>query len=338
MQCLSSPTRSEIDKAHSQGIWLDIGVPSVRNLRRLSTARIVLWWLLAFSSIPLHLLYNSAVFSTLSSQQFNVFLVTSEFLGGASFNVSAVFPYTVDDITIQALQDTLQTEMQDYKTNRSSFVKLDSKNCVDTYSAPIISTNSDLILVSDYAGFSNSVVTSNSVVWYRQDQFSQLIYGASDDAFCFLGLCDGTGAVIDPQNLSFNMSQLLSETGYNFVNATTPGFSSINYCFSKRVKEHCKLQFSLAILIVVIVCNMMKTVSMTIIMWKKGPEPLVTLGDAIASFLDQPDVATERNCVAGRLRFEDNRCWGLLPARWDAKCLRWFMAASQRRWIICNVL
>ena len=32
MQCLSAPTRGEIDKAHSQGIWLDIGVPSVRNL------------------------------------------------------------------------------------------------------------------------------------------------------------------------------------------------------------------------------------------------------------------------------------------------------------------
>lgn len=32
MQCLSSPTRQEIDKAHSQGIWLDIGVPSLREM------------------------------------------------------------------------------------------------------------------------------------------------------------------------------------------------------------------------------------------------------------------------------------------------------------------
>lgn len=73
MQCLSSPTRREIDKAHGQGIWLDIGVPSVRNLRRLSTTRIVLWWLLAISSIPLHLLYNSAIFSSLCRRQYDFF-------------------------------------------------------------------------------------------------------------------------------------------------------------------------------------------------------------------------------------------------------------------------
>ena len=33
MQCLSAPTRNEVDKAHAHGIWLDIGVPSLRNLR-----------------------------------------------------------------------------------------------------------------------------------------------------------------------------------------------------------------------------------------------------------------------------------------------------------------
>ena len=85
MQCLSSPTRREIDKAHGKGVWLNIGVPSVRNLRHLSIARVTLWWLLAISS--LHLLYNSAVFSTLCSNQYNAFLVSSEFLNGARFSV-----------------------------------------------------------------------------------------------------------------------------------------------------------------------------------------------------------------------------------------------------------
>lgn len=30
MQCLSAPTRKEIDDAHAKRIWLDIGVPSIR--------------------------------------------------------------------------------------------------------------------------------------------------------------------------------------------------------------------------------------------------------------------------------------------------------------------
>lgn len=38
MQCLSSPTRSEVDEAHRKHQWLDIGVPSVRNLKRISAS------------------------------------------------------------------------------------------------------------------------------------------------------------------------------------------------------------------------------------------------------------------------------------------------------------
>ena len=68
MQCLSSPTRKEIDRAHSKGDWVDIGVASVRNIfGRISRRRTGLWYLLSLSSIPIHLLYNSAIFKTLDA-------------------------------------------------------------------------------------------------------------------------------------------------------------------------------------------------------------------------------------------------------------------------------
>ena len=56
MQCLSSPTRAEVDQAHAKNTWLDIGVPSVRNLKHISRKRLWLWAILGLSSIPLHLL------------------------------------------------------------------------------------------------------------------------------------------------------------------------------------------------------------------------------------------------------------------------------------------
>jgi len=62
MQCLSSPSRDEMKYTHAERRWLDIGVPRVRNL---PWPRIILWRILAISTIPLHLLWNSAVFSTL---------------------------------------------------------------------------------------------------------------------------------------------------------------------------------------------------------------------------------------------------------------------------------
>jgi hypothetical protein len=56
MQCLSAPTRKEIDLAHSKRKWLDIGVLSVKNIRNISGKRAWLWFLLGASSLPLHLL------------------------------------------------------------------------------------------------------------------------------------------------------------------------------------------------------------------------------------------------------------------------------------------
>lgn len=57
MQCLTAPTRRECDIAHARQDWLDIGIPSVRNLGRIRWSRRIAWGLLALSGIPIHLLY-----------------------------------------------------------------------------------------------------------------------------------------------------------------------------------------------------------------------------------------------------------------------------------------
>jgi hypothetical protein len=56
MQCLSAPTRQEVDAARKNKRWLDIGVLSTRNIRSISVRRAVLWAALGLSSTPLHLL------------------------------------------------------------------------------------------------------------------------------------------------------------------------------------------------------------------------------------------------------------------------------------------
>ena len=56
-QCLAAPARSEIDAAHSRRLWMDIGVPSIRNLFRIKPERTLLWIAIGITSIPLHLLY-----------------------------------------------------------------------------------------------------------------------------------------------------------------------------------------------------------------------------------------------------------------------------------------
>ncbi len=56
MQCLNSPTRKDVDRAHAKKVWLDIGIPSWRNRQYVGIKAQILWWGLGFSSIPLHFL------------------------------------------------------------------------------------------------------------------------------------------------------------------------------------------------------------------------------------------------------------------------------------------
>jgi hypothetical protein len=54
-QLLLAPMRRDIDRAHGQSKWLDIGVQSFRNLRACKPMRKTLWSSLMLSSALLHL-------------------------------------------------------------------------------------------------------------------------------------------------------------------------------------------------------------------------------------------------------------------------------------------
>lgn len=56
MQLQAAPTRENVNAAHEKQKWLDIGIPSLRNLKYLSMWRRCSWALLALTSIPIHLM------------------------------------------------------------------------------------------------------------------------------------------------------------------------------------------------------------------------------------------------------------------------------------------
>ena len=56
MQTLVAPSRQEMDRAHSKGVSLDIGVPNVKNLRYINRGRVITWALIGMLATLLHLL------------------------------------------------------------------------------------------------------------------------------------------------------------------------------------------------------------------------------------------------------------------------------------------
>lgn len=72
--------------------------------------------------------------------------------------------------------------------------------------------------------------------------------------------------------------------------------------------------------------------------WKLKEPTLVTIGDAVASFLYDPDPTTAGICLSSKSSIQSNK-WKLQPAKpWNPKRHFWFRAASIKRWLTCNIL
>ncbi|KAJ4423084.1 hypothetical protein N0V82_002213 [Gnomoniopsis sp. IMI 355080] len=83
MQVLSAPSRSEIDRAHRYLVALEIGVPSIKNFFFLSSFKKAVWIGLFLSSVPIHLLFNSAVYETnYAGSKWNLTIATDAFVTG----------------------------------------------------------------------------------------------------------------------------------------------------------------------------------------------------------------------------------------------------------------
>ena len=126
-----------------------------------------------------------------------------------------------------------------------------------------------------------------------------------------------------------------------------PYGSPVKYCLVKDIGEHCQLQFSFGIAIAVIICNTIKATCMGLTLWKHRKPNIVTLGDAIAFFLDDPDPETEGRCLHSKELFQAEWRWehhqdrneitidpeAFLPQReW------WAKASSKRRWFATYTL
>jgi hypothetical protein len=66
--------------------------------------------------------------------------------------------------------------------------------------------------------------------------------------------------------------------------------------------------------------------------------PLVTLGDAIASFLEDPDPNTKNMCLISKKDIEKAFNNPPPPRKWKGVAEKGYYAVSPRRWINVNLL
>lgn len=85
MQVLCSPTREDVDGAHRKNHFLEIGVQSVKNLWFIPRVKVALWLILAATSVPLHLLFNSCLTESRASTDMQLIVGSEVFLSEAKY-------------------------------------------------------------------------------------------------------------------------------------------------------------------------------------------------------------------------------------------------------------
>ncbi|KAH9878106.1 hypothetical protein J1614_003323 [Plenodomus biglobosus] len=343
MQALSAPTRSEVSNAHASGTWLDIGVPGVRNLKHISRRRTALWFLLGISSLPLHLFYNSAVFSSISSNSYWVYSVSESFLDDGeclNCNKSASMGGYWDEIMFSKALETIWERGRNGELER-----LSPSQCLDEYAQIIQSSRGNLLLVASDHQFptpeQNLFINDSRVYW--ADQFEPWdAQSAVRSADSYQWICSArpnqlnevcTDHIDEIKRLpdQWRVGEYCPEGDHYHCNKD---HWPVEYCLSERAVPHCKLHFETSISIVIILLNLMKAALMFYVAFCIKEDPLMTMGDAVASFLENEDPSTRDMCLASSRDFTHDKAYGSGRRQWQGTQYRWKDVTSKTRRLV----
>ena len=217
-------------------------------------------------------------------------------------------------------------------TGAGRYQDLTPSQCTNIYNTDFMSTHRNLFLITSH----NSSGASNNTLL---DWIPFSPYDTSPSRW----MCSGNppnlsqgGEQCNPNELASNVTRGLPWE----MRVGGRGVVEITGCKSEKTVEKCKVQFSLGIMIAVICCNFVKACGMIMTVVRSREPTLVTLGDAIDSFLRIPDPTTRWICYADRCFIEKEwrRGWWTEPRQWKQKGVqRWWTSVGQRRWITCII-
>ena len=238
--------------------------------------------------------YNSVIYSSIGANNYYVFLVNQTFVERyenasspmvLSYNSGEWDPSTppydsdsdgwglwydprIRDLVLGQLQEAAVLD------------RLENEDCIQSYRKMYLSNRSNLLLVG--SAFPTSIPSIFII--------NELTDTQSDSPGPWICPNYASDCQVEPQNWTVNV--LETEGPVN-----TASTKSVNYCLSQPTEESCKLQLSLPIVVIIIFFNFVKAVIMLILAFGLREGRVQTIGDAIASFLIQPDHIVNGRCL-----------------------------------------
>ncbi|PYI02319.1 hypothetical protein BO78DRAFT_422680 [Aspergillus sclerotiicarbonarius CBS 121057] len=326
MQSLASPTRPEVDREHRHGRWLDIGVSSIKNLRVVGRSQCLMWLLLLVTATPFHFLYNSVVFQASATNEYAIILAPSDVGPENIYNLTTSGLKSCFEGSVEVNWDKFASDIsnQSFKTlsrdESVEFTKQATSSGVGILVGLSVSLN-----ISQGGDRSILHVQTNAettevqpIVSFQSDGLSS--YRFSDQIWAFDVPFGDSVIAYDPSN--FTLQSCLENTVASgnsticqdvedvvlWLNRTEPETihevnQYINANLTSNISAHHSgetcLLYSPALSFVVIIAALIKVFVMfqAARLGRYQPEPLITIGDAVASFIAEPDLTTVGHCT-----------------------------------------
>ncbi|MCJ1428755.1 hypothetical protein MMC29_006666 [Sticta canariensis] len=351
---------------HAMGSYLSIGIPSIHNLLHSLSWKSTLWLSLVLATVPIHLLLNSAFFGALQANFYGVVLASN---GWETENIRTIDREVSFNGSFGVPLDYNFTSSMWQSSSHDKMQRLSKDECFAQYSVQLQNTASNLVVVVKQD--TGTYCTSPTLLE------GHCIDACSNPFTCF-ELPHGVGLYLQ-HPFTGNAAPILNVSQNGWTSGILPQnnsgglylWSHSDYSSTVRTGQTCTsgkdpkapdpwlLAVQLMILLIVIGCDIAKILAMSATLFMVSEQPLATLGDAIASFLERPDLYTRGCCLiqqeqARQICHKSPWRWqrwksgtkhlyqhanknlaqklGPGAAVWQQKVTRWFSAPSKSRW------
>jgi hypothetical protein len=297
------------------------------------------------------------VFSTSTANNYVAAVVTEDFTKGGDWDRNRTtferigtgwtnkfnnYPLDWDNYYYQSVSLRNLEPISELQRNAGNLQRLESSACMRAYGQSMYENKwRNFLVVTNTSTFSDGLLTvfehsvastTNDVNWMCLGPWPANIQG---DGSCNINRLAASDWVL--YNISAGGTYNLTTGSAHPVNVT------VAYCLAEeQFSGHCSIVVSPALLAVVVICNAVKLASILLTLRLANFEPLASVGDAIKSFLNEPDMAS-----VGKGALSATEVWaGLtnrlntepLSWRWEPQTFRrkahfWGAAAGLQRWI-----
>jgi hypothetical protein len=209
-------------------------------------------------------------------------------------------------------------------TESQTWDNLTLRDCARIFSQPLLATHRNLVLVTSR----NSSVTDNPFEYY--------FVAVGNNGWMCPGEFDAGNDLNAPTTVCSPSDSTLVG---NATLLETPGRPM--YCLAQRLAEECSVEVSQSIAIGVCVANLIKVVVMCVILFKATETSIVTLGDAIASFIQVQDPnargLSAEDCSTIDEALQRDRSglpWGRI---WTKRRFRLWHSVSKGKWALSGI-